>query len=94
MNYYALIYDVVDHFSDRRAPYRPEHLGLVRDAHARGEIPMAGALGDPPDGALLIFRGETPAVAEEFARMDPYVINGIVTSWRIRPWNIVVGRED
>ena len=55
---------------------------------------MAGALGDPPDGALLIFRAETPAVAESFARVDPYVINGLVTRWRVRPWNLVVGRED
>lgn len=93
MNYYALEYSVVDDFINRRAPYRPAHLQLVRDAHARGEVSLAGALGDPPDGVLMIFRGEGPLVAEDFARNDPYVTNGLTTSWRVRPWNVVVGRE-
>ena len=93
MNYYALEYTVVDDFINRRAPHRPAHLQLVRDAHARGEVSLAGALGDPPDGVLMVFRGETPGVAEEFARNDPYVTNGLATSWRVRPWNVVVGRE-
>lgn len=93
MNYYALEYSVVDDFINQRAPYRPAHLQLVRDAHARGEIPLAGALGDPPDGVLMIFRGESPRVAEDFARNDPYVTNGLATSWRVRPWNVVVSRE-
>jgi uncharacterized protein YciI len=93
MNYYTLEYTVVDDFINRRAPYRPAHLQLVRDAHARGEILLAGALGDPPDGVLMIFRGESPRVAEGFAENDPYVANGFATSWRVRPWNVVVGRE-
>ena len=41
----------------------------------------------------MIFRGESPRVAEDFAENDPYVTNGLVTSWRVRPWNVVVGRE-
>jgi uncharacterized protein len=94
MNYYALEYTVVDDFVNRRTPYRPAHLQLIRDAHARGQMPLAGALGDPPDGALLILRGETAQIAEDFARNDPYVTNGLITSWRVRRWNVVVGRED
>lgn len=93
MNYYVLEYRVVDDFVNRRVPYRPAHLQLVKEAHARGEMPLAGAVGDPPDGALLVFRGESGQVAEDFARDDPYVTSGLVTSWRVRPWNVVVGRE-
>jgi uncharacterized protein len=93
MNYYALEYSVVDDFINRRAPYRPPHLQLVRDAHARGDVLLAGAVGDPPDGVLMIFRGDSPHVVEDFAQNDPYVTNGLVTSWRVRPWNVVVGRE-
>lgn len=93
MNYYALQYEVVDDFGNRRTPYRPEHLRLVTEAHARGEMPIAGALGDPPDGALLIFRGASPSVAEDFARNDPYVQKGLVTHWRVRQWNVVVGQQ-
>jgi hypothetical protein len=66
---------------------------MVREAHARGELMLAGALGDPPDGALLVFRGETPEVAERFARADPYVTNGLVSHWRVRPWAVVIGGD-
>lgn len=93
MNYYVLEYRVVDDFVNRRVPCRPAHLQLVKEAHARGEMPLAGAVGDPPDGALLVFRAESGQVAEDFARGDPYVTSGLVTSWRVRPWNVVVGRE-
>jgi uncharacterized protein YciI len=91
MNYYALLYEVVDDFVSRRAPYREEHLRLVQEANGRGELLMAGALGEPPDGALLIFRAEDRSVAEEFARNDPYVRNRLVTRWEVRPWANVIG---
>ena len=89
--YFVLAYDVVDRFIERRAVYRDEHLRLVRDLHARGLVVMGGALGDPPDGAMLIFKGSSREDAEKFARADPYVTNGLVTKWQIRPWNVVVG---
>ena len=52
---------------------------------------MAGAVGDPPAGALLIFRGDSVAAAEGFARRDPYVLQGLVVRWQAAPWNVVVG---
>jgi uncharacterized protein len=64
---------------------------MIRDAQARGELRLAGALNDPPDGALLVFRSDSPSVAENFARNDPYVLNGLITSWRVRPWAVVAG---
>jgi len=93
MAYYALFYDAVNGFIARRATYRDEHLRLAREAHARGELVLAGALADPADGALLIFQGESPAVAEAFAREDPYVKNRLITNWRVRGWTVVVGNE-
>ena len=93
MKHFALLYDVVGNFAQRRAPFREAHLDLVRDANARGVLRFAGALGDPPDGALLVFHAESAALAEEFARADPYVTEGLVTAWRVRPWNIVIGAE-
>jgi uncharacterized protein YciI len=91
MTHFALVYDVVDGFIDKRTPFRPAHLALVRDAHARGELLLAGALGDPPDGALLVFRADKADVVERFASADPYVTNGLVKSWSVRPWTVVVG---
>jgi uncharacterized protein len=90
MPYVALLYDVVDQFTERRAPFRAAHLSLVRDAHARGEIFMAGPLGEPALGALLVFQSESAEVAERFARADPYVLEGLVTRWRALPWTVVV----
>jgi uncharacterized protein YciI len=91
MAYFALIYDTVDGYAERRTPFRDAHLALVRDAHGRGEIAMAGALDDPPRGALFVFHADAPAVAEAFARTDPYVLSGLVTRWTVRPWHVVVG---
>jgi len=91
MQHFALLYDVVSNFVERRMPFREAHLQRVRDANARGVLLLAGALGDPPDGALLVFRADSPAVAEDFARADPYVIEGLVTGWRVRPWTVVIG---
>jgi uncharacterized protein YciI len=93
VTYFALHYDVVPGFAERRTPYREAHLRMVREAHERGHLVMAGALGTPPDGALLVFRGESPAAVEDFARADPYVREGLVTSWRVRPWTVVMGGD-
>ena len=92
-NYYVLEYDVVDDYVNRRGAFRAEHLRILGESHRRGEILLAGALGDPPDGALLIFRASTSSVAEDFARRDPYVTNGLISRWRVRPWNVVIGGE-
>jgi uncharacterized protein len=93
VTYFVLQYDVVDDFVNRRRPHREEHLGLVRKAQARGDVVMAGAIGDPPDGALLVFRVEAASVIDAFAREDPYVTHGLVTAWRVRPWHLVVGGD-
>src|SRR5438477_3856010 len=93
MNYYALFYDVVADFVARRAAYREEHLRLAREAYGRGELLLAGALAEPADGALLIFRAGDRSVAEAFARNDPYVLRGLVTRWEVRPWSVVIGND-
>jgi uncharacterized protein YciI len=93
MKYFALFYTVVDDFVSRRQSYRDEHLRLVREAHRRGELLLAGALTDPPDRALLVFRAAERSVVEHFARNDPYVTSGLVTRWEVRPWAIVVGGD-
>ncbi|MDX2283178.1 MAG: YciI-like protein [Bacteroidia bacterium] len=89
--YYLLMYQTVEHYVERRAPYREAHLRLAREAAEAGRLVMAGALADPPDGAVLVFRGEGPEAAEAFARQDPYVLNGLIASWQVRAWNVVIG---
>jgi hypothetical protein len=91
MQYYVLFYEVVDDYVTRRAAFRAEHLRLAQAAQQRGELILAGALSDPTDRALLVFRVPDRAVVENFVRHDPYVINGLVTRWEIRPWAVVIG---
>jgi len=89
--YYLLIYKTVDNYVERRAPFRVEHLGYASAAHDRGELVMGGALADPADTAMLVFKADGPSAAEEFARNDPYVKAGLVKEWSVRPWTIVIG---
>jgi uncharacterized protein len=88
--YYLLFYDVVDHFAERRTPYRDAHLKLARAAADKGELLLCGALADPLDGAALVFRAADQSVAERFAANDPYVKAGLVTKWTVRKWTVVV----
>lgn len=89
--YYILFYEVVEDHVTRRAPYREEHLRLLNEAHERGELVMAGPFSEPVDGAALVFRAADPTVPGRFAERDPYVRNGLVTRWKVRVWNVVVG---
>jgi uncharacterized protein len=91
MPYFALIYELVDDYIERRTAFRTEHLKLAEEWHARGEIVLAGAFAEPADRALLIFRAQDRSVPEAFVRQDPYVKNGLVKSWKVRLWNVVIG---
>ena len=89
--YLLLFYDYVDDISERRAPFREAHLALAREMHERGVLLMAGALVEPLDGAVLAFVTDDRSIVENFVAQDPYVREGLVTSWRIRSWNVVIG---
>jgi uncharacterized protein YciI len=91
--HYLLFYEFVPDYLERRPQYRSEHLGLAWESAGRGELVLAGALDDPVDGAVLLFRCESPAVVQRFAESDPYVRAGLVVRWRVRPWTTVVGRD-
>ncbi len=89
--YLALQYDLVDDYLDRRPEFRDEHLGLARAAHERGDLALAGAFNNPPDHALLVWSTGDRSIVESFAEADPYVRNGLVRSWTVREWNVVIG---
>jgi uncharacterized protein YciI len=87
----VLLYDLVDDYLERRAALREEHLGLAKAAHERGELALAGAFAEPADRALLVWATEDESVVRAFTEADPYVRNGLVRRWEIRPWNVVIG---
>ncbi len=90
--HYILFYKTVANFVEKRAAFRNEHLDLVRSAHEKGDLVMAGAWADPVDGAMLVFKNDA-TLAEEFAKNDPYVTNDLVTEWYVRSWSVMIGAE-
>jgi uncharacterized protein len=91
--HFLLFYEVGDDYVSRRAEFRDKHLEKAWMASERGELILGGALADPTDAAVLLFKGDSPAVAEEFAKADPYVTSGMVKRWHIRQWLTVAGSE-
>jgi uncharacterized protein YciI len=90
--HYLLFYEVGKDYVSKRAQFRELHLEKAWKASERGELILAGALANPVDGAVLLFKGESPEVAEKFAKADPYVVNGAVTRWYVREWTTVAGQ--
>jgi uncharacterized protein YciI len=91
MKHYLLFYSFVDDYLERRTLFRDAHLRHAWEGCARVGLILGGAVGTPPEGGLLLFRAASAEPVEDFARHDPYVVNGVVTSWRIREWTTVIG---
>ncbi len=91
--HFVLFYDYVDDYMEKRVPLRAGHLKQAWDSHARGEFQLGGVLDEPVDGAMLLFKADSRQVVEDFVATDPYVTQGLVKSWRIRPWLTVAGTD-
>jgi uncharacterized protein YciI len=89
--HFLLMYEVVDGYIEKRKPHRAVHFVHAQHAYDAGELVLAGALDEPVDGAVFVFRGDKPGAAERFAENDPYVKNGLVKAWRVRKWTTVLG---
>jgi uncharacterized protein YciI len=89
--YFILFYKTVENYVERRVPFRELHLAYAKEFQNRGELILGGALDDPVDGAVLIFKCDTKSLVEEFAKNDPYVLNGLIVEWKVRKWNVVIG---
>jgi uncharacterized protein len=88
--HYLLFYTITDDYITRRPAFRKAHLEYALKAVAHDALILGGAFANPPDGAVLLFRVDSPAVAGNFAKDDPYVNNGVAKSWRAREWTTVV----
>ena len=91
--HYLLFYEVGDDYVSRRAEFREAHLEKAWKAAECGQLLLGGALANPVDGAVLLFRGDSAEVAKNFAKADPYVASGVVKRWHVREWTTVVGKD-
>lgn len=90
-SYHVLQYQYVPDILEKRGPYREAHLAGANKMAEQSKLVMAGALTDPVDGAIFIFRNVSKEDIEGFVQADPYVANGLVPSYTIRPYMVVAG---
>lgn len=91
-NAYALLtLDYVDGMLEKRAPHREAHLAGARRAREEGKVVMAGALLDPVDQGVFVFKNCEREEIEAFVKADAYYVAGLVPRYTIRPWMVVVG---
>lgn len=88
--YFLLFYETVENYVARRAPFREAHLAHANKYREEGLLVMAGALANPADGAVLVFKADSPDIPKRFAEEDPYVKQGLITKWTVREWSVVV----
>ena len=91
--HYILFYEYAPDYLGRRGEFRDQHMALAKASLDRGDFFLGGAFADPADGAAIVFKGSSQKVAESFAKEDPYVINALVTSWSVREWTTVAGKD-
>lgn len=89
--YYALKYELSSVYKKSRDNFRAAHLSMVSSLHKEGILLLGGAFEEPNDAALIIFKAEDSKIVRDFVKHDPYVINGLVKSWEIRKWKVVIG---
>ena len=64
------------------------HRARWAEFQASGTLPLIGPYSDQ-SGALAVFT--TREAAEEFARGDPFVLNGVVRDWSVKEWLEALG---
>eukprot|EP00850_Spirogloea_muscicola_P011947 SM000076S21768 [mRNA] locus=s76:153871:154876:- [translate_table: standard] len=89
--HFVLFYDYVEGILEKRAPFRAPHLALCKEFVARGDLLLGGPLQDPTDAAILVFHVLSASEVDQFVAQDPYVLNGLVVKWAVRPWMVLVG---
>ena len=89
--YKLLTLEYVDDMLEKRGPHREEHLAGARRGFDAGEIVMAGALTDPVDAGVFVFKNVDKEFVENFVKNDAYYKAGVVAKYTIRPWMDVVG---
>ncbi|KAL4451930.1 hypothetical protein ABPG75_007592 [Micractinium tetrahymenae] len=90
-SYMLLQYSYVPDILEKRGPYREGHLAGANKMAEEKKLVMAGAVADPVDGAVFIFRNVSKEEVEAFVSADPYKQNGLITSYSVRPYMVVAG---
>ena len=83
---YVLFYESADNVAEKAPLHFAAHSALGQAFHERGSLVAYGPFGNPQDeGSMAVFTSRE--TAEDFARNDPFVLNGVVRNWHIREWD-------
>jgi hypothetical protein len=83
---YVLFYESADNVAEKAPLHFAAHSAFGRAFHERGSLVAYGPFGNPQDeGSMAVFTSRE--TAEDFARDDPFVLNGVVRNWYIREWD-------
>jgi uncharacterized protein len=86
---YVVLYTSAEGVAERAPAHFEAHRAHWRRFLDSGELLEIGAFGDPQaQGSMAIFNSRE--AAEQFAKEDPFVLNGVVSSWELREWNEVL----
>jgi uncharacterized protein YciI len=86
---YVLFYESADDVASKAPAHFPAHEARLGEFHSQGTLLMVGTFGNPQEeGSMAVFT--TREAAEEFARGDPFVLNGVVRNWFVRDWDEVL----
>ena len=77
-SYLLLTLEYVDDMVEKRGPYREEHLAGARKGFDEGKIVMAGALMDPVDAGVFVFKNCEREEVEAFVEADAYYKAGLI----------------
>mmetsp|Transcript_22347 Transcript_22347/g.26906 ORF Transcript_22347/g.26906 Transcript_22347/m.26906 type:complete len:137 (+) Transcript_22347:3-413(+) len=92
--HFMLTYTYVPDILEKRGPYRAEHLSLAQAQIDEGNMLMAGPLAEPVDGAMFLWNCDNTDMIEEFVKNDSYVKGGLVPSYTIREWSVLLRAKE
>lgn len=81
---YVLFYESASDGFEKIPAHIAAHRARWQQFLADGTLLMIGPFANPTEGAMGIFA--TRKAAEDFAAGDPFVLHGVVSSWRVLEW--------
>lgn len=89
---YVLFYEAAPDVESKAPAHYAAHSARAQEFHARGVLAMIGVFTDTRnDGAMGVFTSRHDA--ETFAQDDPFVVNGVVSEWRVCEWMEVLSDQ-
>ncbi len=85
---YVLLYESASDVATKAPNHFAAHRARWQEFQDDGALLLIGAFTDRT-GSMAVF--STREAAEKLASTDPFVLNGVVSTWRVHEWNEAIG---